>query len=783
MDLYRAGLIEHPLLGMNASDLRWMEDLTFTYRLGFEARPAAAPERTVVFTGIDGIGSISVDDRVVLQTRNAFRRYSISIPNDQRPHELSVDVNCGRDFATGFDRDRYLAHENVDRIFLRKPQFSFGWDWAPRLPSCGLWKDVFVCEGSLDHVLDTSIRVTMVNDIVHDATVDIALVTADPLSRQLTGTCRLIDPTGAMVAATADIIPINSESVISLSVSGVHRWYPRGYGEQPMYIVETTLFGEPEEPPRVIRRKLGFRTVRVDRSPDGIGERFQFNVNGVPVRALGANWVPPHQYPAEIANDRYDSLMVDFRDTGANMVRVWGGGVYESDHFFDLCDEHGIMVWHDFMFACAEYPDDQPWFVSEVVKEATEFCRRVCHHPSLVLLCGNNENHWIYGYYKRGVNGRSGPFFGQALYDVVLPHIVDRETTGIPYWPSSPFGGTFPNADEVGDKHAWAVSILHPDMQYRADIFRYRGENASFISEYGVLSAPLPSSAGEFLGIGTDSQLDRHSEAYRFHDNTLNRRHIDELPLIDHYLREAYGSVPHDTQDYMWKSLFYQARGYREAIAAHRSSTRCCGSLLWMFTDCWGTGGWTLIDFFGRRKPSWYWVRRAYQPVAAFLFVEDKHATTIIVNDTRDPVIVDVSIRSSGNDAEKVISGSARVAVEPGSRAVGPSIYSAFGMVEVVVRDRESQDDSTLFLDCITTHHPRVTKCRPPQLTTTIAEKSEYTEIRVLAETNIHCAVIEHPDSSEVSDNYFGLLAGSSRVIRCYGAGSEQIRVWALPHE
>ncbi len=774
-DLVAAGLLPDPRIGLHSKAHLPVETMDFTYRRSFACR--GRPDRAeLVFDGLDGLAEIRLDGQPIGRTANAFvpHRWDVTRSiHSGTDHQVVVQINPGVAWAAAQDGRDYRSVFAPERIWLRKPQYGFGWDWAPRLVSCGIWRSVRLELFRGACIRDYRISHEPAGGRPERACLPVTVQVELDCFREGRYTVRFELGRTASAEKTVALPEGRSAIELALSVPQPRLWYPAGYGRPALYPVRISV-GDGDRELHRLAAEHGFRTVTLDQSPiGGRSRRFQLVVNGVPLFARGANWVPPELLPAWVTAGKQRALLQEAFRCNMNMLRVWGGGFYESDEFYRACSRLGILIWQDFMFSCAEYPDDRPWFAEEARREAEAVLRHLRRQACLALLCGNNENHWIYGSRGPGPEGPPPSFPGRRIYEEILPDLCRRLAPEVPYRPSSPFGGEFPNCDEEGDKHSWSVTMLSKIDRERSDVRRYRLEEAKFVSEYGVLSCALPRSLREAVG---EEGADPRSAACRFHDNSANDGKIDG------YLRVGFGRVPADAERYTWESLAYQAIGYREAIAAHRRRLHgCSGSLFWMYSDCWGTHGWSIIDYYLRRKPSWYWVRRAYAPVAVFSAVEDQKAAVWVVNDTRrDLVEAELRVETGGPAARRRGCFARRITVPAGTTVPGCTLYGVAGWisVELYVAGRLRAEDTTL------THHPgempigacRIEAVRAPQ-------DGPDASIRVRADGFAHLVRLDLPDLADPEDNYFNLLPGRERTVRVRSIGGRPIRVSALNAE
>jgi len=614
-DLAAAGLLEEPLKSDNALKQRWVEWAQFRFRRTFSSPSAKGFDRAeLVFEGLDLTAEVILDGQVCGHHANAFRPLRLDVTKFLREgnqHTLEVQLDSGLAATRGKPLGRYwdfCKPPAPERIFLRKPQFSFGWDWAPRLVTCGIWRPVSlhlihkaclrnVClrsrlSGSTAHVA-VSVEVENVTESVLPALIHISLERRSGFHAE---------------SIAVSLPPGSSVFHLSLLIPDADLWWPRPLGEPSLYEVEAVLSVEGEAVDKQVFR-YGIREVSLAQRPlDEGGTDFVFHVNGEPVFCKGANWVPADSLPSRVTEKKYRRLLQMAVHSEFNMLRVWGGGIYEAPLFYDLCDQLGVLVWQDFMLACAEYPDDAPAFPAEFEAEARHVIRRLRNHPCLALWCGDNECDWLFENRTAEAGERKS---GRMLTHDLLPRLLAELDPTRPYWPSSPQGGPEPNSPLAGDRHIWEVSIKSSNPEGRVGFARYQEDRCRFASEYGFLAPTVRASLEEYL---PPDQRMPGSKVYSFHNNTIAAANVSLS------LKRYFGEEPENVDEYLLKAQVLQAEALRTAIEHHRRQKwLCAGSLFWMYADCWGTSGWSIVDYYLRRKPSAFVVRRAFAPVALAL--------------------------------------------------------------------------------------------------------------------------------------------------------------------
>jgi beta-mannosidase len=610
LDLVRNGVIADPLQRMHELGCQWVDEKDWSYRTSFEWHPKeGCPKRVLRFEGLDTVCSIFLNDELVAEHDNMFVPLEIDVTDLLRdgPNSLRVDFRSAAEVARE-RRQAYFSKHHLpedcecfeDRAFVRKAQYMFGWDWGPRLVSCGICRPVCLIEYAArivdvhvrtepqpDGKLKIDVRSTLDGDALIEHHIWMQSEPDEHAIRE--GRC------------------INYFEMDAWCFHRITPWSP----DRPVqgYVVSTMFEGYDEE--RVVHHQVRtpMRTciARLLREPDDWGESFEFEVNGERLWARGANWIPDHSFPSAVDGARLRDRLLKAKDMGFNMLRVWGGGLYESDEFYDLCDELGILVWQDFPFACSYYPDDEEW-QEAIRREAEVNIKRLRNHPCLALWCGNNENHELH-FNRWGDAARHPPrYHGEHLYDRELPHLVAELDPARSYIPSSPIGtppeGTAadakrrgPNADRYGDQHNWDV------WHGRGDWIHYTDSEGRFSSEYGFASSCSTALWRQTLA---GSDWDPHSDAVKWHDRTGKGHETFHGYVQLHY------PEPTSLEDWVFFSQLNQRDALRHGIEHYRRSEFCRGSLVWQFNDCWPVQSWSILDASGAYKAAAYEMRRLY---------------------------------------------------------------------------------------------------------------------------------------------------------------------------
>ena len=779
--LIAAGRIPDPFYDRNEELCVWMEEREWWYRTTFDApAEALAPGERVrlVFHGLDTFATVWLDGAELGRSQNMFRPTVFDVTGRLRPdatHTLALCFDRPLDHLDGRDI-RGWNGEDLPRVAMRKAQFGYGWDWGPRLPTIGIWRPVEL-RRERRAILDGVHAYTL--DVDHEAGQALIGVRveaerfgdAGPLIARLR--LRAPDTMGDAAAAEATIALDGDGARLTglayLQVEQARLWWTHDLGEPALYTVQVTLTAGQDTFDRHEAR-MGIRTLELDQSPDQDepGTRFfRFVLNGVPTFAKGADWIPADSFVGAIPPERYTTLITDARDANMTMLRVWGGGIYEHDHFYDECDRLGLLVWQDFMFACSPYPEDAA-LAAEVAAEARYQVRRLRGHPSLALWCGNNENQWIHD--QNNWERPDYPVPGALYYATVLPRVVAAEDGRTPYWAGSPYGGNDYNSAEDGDRHNWEVwHGLQPRRfgepsraeQTPAGVsyLHYAEDMGRFISEFGMHAAPVRETLRRVIPA---DQLYHHSASMDWHNKDNPKNKGDNL-------METVTGLPRDLDEYVDFSMIAQAEGLKFGIEHYRRRTpHCAGTLVWQLNDCWPVLSWSVLDYYGFGKAGYYYLKRVYAPVlASFKALDEGGVELWITNDTRAAVQDSVTVTLGTFGGEALWEETREVVVDAlTSRAVRR--WSAHEAAAGPDRYLTARSSGRLFPD---NRHffAAIQDLRrvPVELAVDVAPVSDR-ELRVTVSAPVYAYFVHLvvPDEqARLSDNYFDLAPGQSRTV------------------
>jgi beta-mannosidase len=619
-DLLNHELIEDPFILNNEEKVQWVSDSQWIYRSTFsvDKKQRLKKYHKLTFEGLDTYAKVYLNDTLILETNNAFRTYQVDVSKSiLEENRLQIEFTPTREYEELEKQKLDYELPEGNRVFTRKAQFQYGWDWGPKLNTSGIWKDISLTSWDDLIVEDVFIAQGMITET--DADLDVQVTLKSDVEKTIT------------LSATTEEFTFQKEIQLAkgtydysipISIKNPKLWWPHHLGKPHLYDFTIQLLDKKillEEK----KLKHGIRTVQLYAQPDSIGQSFYFKVNNVPVYMKGANYIPQHSFQKKVTQKDYEKLLSDVVDANMNMLRVWGGGIYENDLFYELCDEKGILVWQDFMFACAMYPGDDN-FLRNVQLEAFDQVMRLRNHASIALWCGNNENSegWHrWGWQNGKTEAQKKEIWNNYLkvFDSILPYTVDR-LTDVNYWQTSPkYGRGNPKYKTEGDAHDWWVwHDGYPFEHFEENVPR-------FMSEFGFQSFPSEEVINYINQLDT---LNLQTDAIKSH-----QKHARGFQLIDAYMKREYPET-HSDLDRLYVSQLTQAKGITMGIEAHRRARPYnMGSLFWQLNDCWPAISWSSIDYFGNWKALHYKARESFDDLLISTTLKDNLVTTFIVND------------------------------------------------------------------------------------------------------------------------------------------------------
>ena len=606
-DLLANGLIEDPFYGENEKKLQWIGKTEWEYQTTFDAPAHLLARRHVelVFQGLDTYATVSLNGRPLLEADNMFRTWRVDAKPLLKPGANTLHVRFRSPIGEVLPRMKALGYElpapndqgEKTSPHTRKAPYHYGWDWGPRFVTSGVWRPVTLEAWDETRLADLRVVQKRLDSTAAQLSAEVEIVSSG--EREATVVVENLNGGGVAARRAVRLRPGVNKVAADFLIRNPAIWWPAGMGRQPLYRLRTRLLvGGRQTDERTTR--TGLRTVELRQKADQWGKSFEFVVNGVPVFAKGGNWIPADSFPTRVTRERYRHLLESARDANMNMLRVWGGGIYELDDFYELCDELGLLVWQDFMFACSMYPGDEK-FLENVRAEAADQVRRLRDHPSIVLWCGNNEveTAWQHWGWKQKLPASLWDDY-LKLFHGVLPEVVAEHDPARAYWPSSPSSNLEddPDSQKIGDIHYWAV--WHASKPFE----EYERQSPRFTSEYGFQSFPSIATVNAYA---SPADHDIQSPVMLAH-----QKHPRGNQLIREYMLREYPE-PKDFESFLYVSQVLQAEGMRLGTEhLRRIRPRNMGALYWQVNDCWPVASWSGMDYFGRWKAMHYYARRFF---------------------------------------------------------------------------------------------------------------------------------------------------------------------------
>jgi beta-mannosidase len=788
-DMMASEVIPDPFVGDNEQKVGWVAETDWIYKRDFQPdADLLACERVFLqCDGLDTLANIRINETEVARTDNMHRRYEFDVTEALRPgvNTIEVQFDSPVEWVQSMIAVAPLVISPSDSIpgspLLRKAMYQWGWDWAPKLPTSGIWRSIRLVGHSIGGIADVSVHQ------LHGRTrVELSVRAAiERLSTnaELTVRARLTSPNGTILEESETVPADSSEALLDFLIDDPELWWPNGYGAQPLYILDVYLIpslpANSSRPPshqspgpnpialsrpgerRAVSKghnssfRLGLRTIELVREPDEWGRSFFFRVNGVPIFCKGANWVPADQFPSRVSEDRYRDLISSAALANMNMLRVWGGGIYEDDTFYRLCDEHGILVWQDFMFACAFYPSDDR-FLDNIRQEAIDNIRRVRHHACLALWCGNNEMEWFLAdkWETHSAERRSAY---TKIFHEMLPQLCAQEDIDTPYWPSSPATETpfdNPNSETEGDGHYW--DVWHGKEPFTA----YRERYYRFMSEFGFESLPPMATVKTFADPKEWNMVSYTMEQHQ--KNSAGNA------LILHYIAQQF-RIPTTFPMTVYVSEILQAEAMRYGVEhwrRNRNANRCMGALYWQYNDCWPVSSWSGIDYFNRWKALHYFAKRFYAPVLLSAEESGSSVKLHVANDLQQPFQCEIRWSLETLDGKVMTDGIFCAEAPPAS----DTCIADLNFAEQITDDNRR---SMVFVYTLRAHNKRISTgiatfvpnkhldLPDPCISHEVEHLDDEIRISLVAHNTARFVMLDIPGHDvRFSDNFFDLPAG-----------------------
>ncbi len=766
-DLLANRKIEDPYYRDNEKSQQWIGKTDWEYETTFQVSADTLKRQNleIVFDGLDTYAEVFLNEKLILNADNMFRMWRVDVKNGLKTGANTLRIKFRSPINEILPRMAKLDYElpaindqgEKTSPYTRKAPYQYGWDWGPRFVTSGVWKPVNLESWNDARIEDLQIK----QNNLSKENADLSAVAEVVSTGAASATIEIENLTDKKIAATKQINLTNGTNRIALdfAIKNPRLWYPIGYGGQSLYTFKAKLSINGKQIDEQSKR-TGLRTLELRQTPDEYGKSFTFVVNGIPVFGHGANWIPADIFPTRITKEKYKMLLSSLRDANMNMVRVWGGGIYEDDYFYDLADEMGILVWQDFMFACSMYPGDEK-FLDSVRFEAIDNVKRLRNHPAIVIWVGNNEietawQHW------GGWKDKNPDFVWEDYKKIflrVLPEVLDEYDSSRPYWQSSPSANFQADSEfqGIGDTHYWAV--WHAEKPYT----EYEKQFPRFMSEYGFQSFP------EFETVKTyTTEADRASIETPI--MLAHQRHPRGNQLVKTYMLREF-DMPKDFESFLYVSQVLQAEGIKiGAEHLRRIMPRNMGSLYWQADDCWQVASWSSMDYFGRWKALMYYTKRFYAPLLVSPHVDDGAMNIYVVNDSPEAKPAQLSMTLFDLNGKQLMTKTLDLNVEP---LKGKSYFS-----QPVAELLNGADDKNVFLFVeLKTNGKTVSQneyfFKPykeisfakPEIKTKISPTKDGFKVELSTDKMARDVYLSGFTDGFFADNYFDLIPGKNREI------------------
>lgn len=780
--LIAAERVQDPFVGMNEEGAQWIGESDWLYRCVFDLSDEFLDAGAVAlcFDGLDTIATVWLNGTQILSSDNMFVPQRVDVRELLRAGTNELRILFESPIRIG--REREATHGTMavwngaaHRVYIRKAQYHYGWDWGPTLLTFGPWQPIrleaydarivdLACPSEV--AADLSSASVTVSFTVEDTGVAALPLGAQHAGHMLVAKVLLYNP-DASLAGAASVAIEDSSAGHTFTIEHPQLWWPHGYGQQPRYTVVVELERGQE---RLDQRSLqiGLRRLELVREPllDEPGTTFLFRINNTPIFCGGANWIPADSFTTRITPERYRTLVGQAVQGNMIMLRVWGGGIYEDAAFYQACDELGVLIWQDFLFACGMYPAPD-WFQASVRAEAEAQIRRLRHHPSLVLWCGNNEDYQIAGsrYEIDSPPDASSGFPARVIYEGILPEACAALDPGRPYWPGSPYGGPNGNSQTEGDRHTW--DVWHGAV---APYQHYPNYGGRFVSEFGMQALPELATIESFA---PPEERFPGSHTIEYHNKAEGGIRRIAAYLADN-LRPVEG-----LEDYIYATQFIQAEALAWAFGGWRrrwggpGRYSVAGALVWQINDCWPVTSWAIIDYYMRPKPAYYVVRRTLAPLAIGLAQTPDGAQAWVVNGTTAAIDGKLELRTWTIDGEIVGIERAELTL-PANQAIELGTFG-LGAGGTVVFDARLSVDGMVVARASAWPEPYKYLHLPDPMIVMDLEDSE--TIRLRSVRPAKGVLLSAGDGVEWSDNMVDLMPDDEQVITAHGLGDRPVQI------
>lgn len=758
LNLRENGIIDDPFYGQNENKLQWIDTIDWTYETKFnvpQGNLCDNDHHELVFEGIDTYAEIILNDSVLDTVNNMYRKWIFDVKGKLRAVDNNLKVKILSSKEYNLDQANKLSYKLPDdRVFSRKAPYHFGWDWGPEFVTSGIWQPVYLNFWSNVKYEHFFVQTNSISD--EKATMNLSFEANSTKDLQVAVIIKVNDD--FILQKDIKLDPGVMQINIPFTLNDPKLWWSHDLGEPNLYKFDIVIISDAEE----INKEMvtGIRTIELIEEPDSIGKSFKFRLNGKDLFIRGANYIPQDNFLTRVDYERYKKLLNSVVEVNMNMLRVWGGGIYENEHFYHLCDSMGILVWQDFMFACAIYPGDDV-FLENVSNEIEYQIRRLRNHPSIALWCGNNEvdNGWKdWGWQNQlgySVDDSTQIWNDyEKLFHEIIPHILIEKDSTRPYWPSSPkFGWGHEIANQEGDSHYWGVWWGEEPFEV------FYEKVPRFMSEYGFQAFPVISAIDSFSK-PEDQYL--YSKTLKLH-----QKHPRGFEIIDKYM-DWYFPKTSEFEEYIYTSQLLQSYGMEIAIETHRlNKPYCMGTLYWQLNDCWPVISWSTIDYYGNWKASHYELKNAYNDILIANKDTDQSVQLYLVSDNINRIDGDFSIKIIDFKGNELSIDSKETSIENESVLLYEIEKGKFEQPEnLVIYSEFVTSNGELYKSYDHFVHPKGLHLLNPEIAAEIIQAGGKYFVKVKAKYFAKSVMIQiYENSYQFSDNFFDMLPGEEKMV------------------
>lgn len=765
-DLLDNKIISEPFFGGNEKAIQWIEEKEWEYKTVFsvDEKTLSAHNIEIVFEGIDTYAQIYLNDSLVIRANNMFRSWQCNCKEILRKQNNTLYI---RFFSPVRISDSLALLSDVklpggNQVYIRKAPYHFGWDWGPRFITSGIWKAVYIYAWNDLKIEDVSFQQVSITGnqaelhvpyMINCYSKDLYTVSIKDIGNNIT-----------YAEKSDSLFEGYNLDAFDFNLYNPRLWWTRELGTPEMY----SFRFEVKRKNIVIDEKIfniGIRKIELVRERDSIGESFYFKLNDVPLFIKGANYIPPDNFLPRVKKEKYEEIIRDCNRSNINMLRVWGGGVYEDDEFYNQCDLNGILVWQDFMFACAMYPGDSA-FLKNVQVEAFQNISRLKNHPCIALWCGNNEidegwKNWgwqkEYGYSKKDSLKIWNDY--QRIFNRIIPEALENILPSSNYIPSSPkIGWGNPESMRRGDSHYWGVWWGNEPFEI------YKNKIPRFMSEYGFQGFP---------DLKTIESFTLPGDRYLYSDVMKNhQKHTTGYETIQKYLDSEY-KQPESFEEYIYISQLLQAYGVRTAVESHRrAKPYCMGTMYWQLNDCWPVVSWSGIDYYGRWKALQYFVKDAYRQILVSPVEEKNNLNVYIVSDYLNQSYGILRLRLQDFSGNTLWHKNKDVKISENSSGVYFSInkkelISEYNVNQIVFSAELELLSGSVYKNYLYFVRPKEFSLQKPEISIDINEEGSGITLMINSDKLVKNLFLYSDEDIYFSKNYFDILPNNAEFVYC----------------